>query len=99
METNQQPEVEMTPEQMAEQKEKMLAFYKESVPYLTAQLDYEKLLCEIDEVRFKRSSIQYQFAMMMNPSQEESNEETGSDDDIDNNPDIPEQGKRKLKRG
>lgn len=100
METNQQPEMEMTPEQMAEQKERMLAFYKESVPYLTAQLDYEKLLCEIDEVRFKRSSIQYQFAMMMNPAQEENdNEDAGADHDIDNNPNIPEQGKRKLKRG
>ena len=54
----------------------------------------------MDEVRFKRSSIQYQFAMLMNPSQEENDDEnTGADHDIDNNPDIPEQGKRKLKRG
>lgn len=100
METNQQPEMEMTPEQLAEQKEKMLGFYKESMPYLRAQLDYEKLLLEIDETRFKRSNIQYQFAMMMNPPQEENDDEdTGADHDIDNNPNIPEQGKRKLKRG
>jgi len=98
--TNQQPEMEMTPEQLAEQKEKMLEFYRESMPYLKSQLDYEKMLLEIDETRFKRSSIQYQFAMMMNPPQnEEDDEETGSDFDVDNNPNIPEQGKRKLKRG
>jgi hypothetical protein len=30
---------------------------------------------------------------------EEDDEETGSDFDVDNNPNIPEQGKRKLKRG
>jgi hypothetical protein len=101
METkNQQPEMEMTPEQLAEQKEKMLEFYRESMPYLRAQLDYEKLLLEIDETRFKRSNIQYQYAMMMNPSQEEDDDEDmGLDHDIDNNPNIPEQGKRKLKRG
>jgi hypothetical protein len=99
METTNQQEVEMTPEQLEEQKERMFNFYKESLPYLKAQLEYEQLLVQIDEARFKRSSIQYQFAMMMNPPQEEGNEETGSDHDIDNNPDIPEQGKRKLKRG
>lgn len=100
METNQQPEMEMTPEQLAEQKERMLEFYRESMPYLRAQLDYEKLLLEIDETRFKRSSIQYQFAMMVNPPQEENeDEDTDADHDIDNNPNIPEQGKRKLKRG
>jgi hypothetical protein len=100
METNQQPEMEMTPEQLAEQKEKMLEFYRESMPYLRAQLDYEKLLLEIDETRFKRSNIQYQYAMMMNPAQEEDDDEDmGSDQDIDNNPNISEQGKRKLKRG
>ena len=92
---NQQPEQELTAEQLAEQKENMLRFYTESLPYLNAQLVYEELLVKIDEARFKRSSIQYQFAMMMNPPQEE---ETGSDHDVDNAPNIPEQGNRKLKR-
>jgi hypothetical protein len=97
--TNQQPEMEMTPEQLAEQKEKMLEFYRESMPYLRAQLDYEKMLLEIDETRFKRSSIQYQFAMMMNPQDKEELEESddlaGSDFDVDN---ANNTSKRKLKR-
>mgnify|MGYP006294759291 CR=1 FL=1 len=92
METvNQQPEMEMSPEQLAEQKERMLEFYKDSLPYLTAQLEYEKLLMQIDEVRFKRSSIQYQFAMLMNPPQEEDNEEESTE--------PVKSESRKLKRG
>ena len=93
--TNQKPEQELTAEQLAEQKENMLTFYTESLPYLNAQLAYEELLLKIDEARFKRSNIAYQFAMMMNPPQDE---ETGSDHDVDNTPNIPEQGSRKLKR-
>jgi hypothetical protein len=90
--TNQQPEMEMTPEQLEEQKEKMLEFYRNSMPYLKAQLDYEKMLLEIDETRFKRSSIQYQFAMMMNPPQEE------GDDQEESSEPTKSEG-RKLKRG
>ena len=98
--TNQQPEMEMSAEKLEEQKEIMLEFYKNSMPYLNAQLEYEKLLLQIDETRFKRSSIQYQFAMMMNPqSQEEEDvEKSGSDFDIDKS-NTSEQNKRKLKRG
>ena len=54
-----QQEQHMTAEQLAERKQEMLTFYKESVPYLEAQLKYEQLLLEIDEARFKRSSIGY----------------------------------------
>jgi hypothetical protein len=89
--TNQQPEMEMTPEQLEEQKEKMFEFYKSSMPYLRAQLEYEQMLLSIDEVRFKRSSIQYQFASMMaNPSEEDDQEEESEP--------VKSEG-RKLKRG
>ena len=89
--TNQQPEMEMTPEQLEEQKEKMLEFYRNSMPYLKAQLEYEQMLLSIDETRFKRSNIQYQFAMMMNPPQEEDNQEETSE--------FTKAEGRKLKRG
>lgn len=92
---NQQPEQELTAEQLSEQKENMLKFYTESLPYLNAQLAYEELLVKIDEARFRRSGIAYQFAMMMNPPEAEA---TGSDLDVDTTPNIPEQGSRKLKR-
>ena len=51
----------------------------------------------IDEARFKRNSIQMQWAMMMQAQQEQ--EPEGDDSDIDNDPNIPEQGKKKLRKG
>ncbi len=94
-----QQEKEMTAEELAAQKEQMLKFYTESLPYLEAQLKYEEVLMKIDETRFKRTSIQMQYAMMMNAQNEIEEEEEGSDNDIDNEPLVPEQGKRKLRKG
>lgn len=88
-ENQHQEEVELTAEELAERKADMFKFYTESIPYLTAQLEYEKVLCEIDEARFKRTSINYQLAMMMNPPTEGEGE-----DDLD--APSPEQ-ERKLK--
>jgi hypothetical protein len=90
----QEPEVELTAEELAVRKEEMLKFYTESLPYLKAQAEYEKTLCEIDEARFKRTTIQYQYAMFM---QQQEEQPEGADNDIDNSPEIPEQG-RKLKK-
>ena len=62
----------LTAEQMYQKKEEMINFYKDSMPYLEAQHSYEEMLCKIDEVRFKRANIQYQFAMMnAGPEEEE----------------------------
>lgn len=62
----------LTAEQMHQKKEEMINFYKDSMPYLQAQHAYEEMLCKIDEVRFKRANIQYQFAMMnAGPEEEE----------------------------
>jgi len=92
-----QQEREFTAEELAAQKEQMFQFYTESLPYLEAQLKYEDLLMRIDEARFKRNSIQMQWAMMMQAQQEQ--EPEGDDSDIDNDPNIPEQGKKKLRKG
>ena len=81
---------DLTADQLAEQKEKMLTFYKESIPYLTAQYEYEEILLKIDEARFKRSSIAYQFAMM---TQNSENPETPEVEDMD----INSEPVRKLK--
>lgn len=94
-----QQEREMTAEQLAAHKEEMLKFYTESLPYLEAQHKYEEVLMKIDEVRFKRTSIQMQYAMMAQAQQEAEAENEGSDQDIDNEPNLPEQGKRKLRKG
>jgi len=56
---------------LAAKKEEMLQFYKESMPYLEAQFEYEKMLSEIDEMRLKRTQIQMAYAQMMAPPEEE----------------------------
>jgi hypothetical protein len=65
-----QQERELTAEELAVQKEQMLQFYTESLPYLEAQLKYEQTLLAIDEARFKRTNIQMQYAMMAQAQQE-----------------------------
>jgi len=78
----------LSPEELATKKEEMLQFYKESMPYLEAQLKYEKMLSEIDEMRLKRTQIQMAYAQMMAPPEE--------DDDTMPQPEESSK-KRKLK--
>ena len=63
----------LSPEELTAKKEEMLQFYKESMPYLEAQFEYEKMLSEIDEMRLKRTQIQMAYAQMMAPPEEEEN--------------------------
>ena len=72
----QEQELDLTPEQLTERKEQMLSFYTESLPYLEAQLKYESLLTSIDEIRFKRTNIQMQYAMLASEMQEGPEEKT-----------------------
>ena len=65
-----QQEQELTAEELTARKEEMLKFYTDSVPYLEAQLQYESLLTQIEELRFKRTNIQFQYAMMMDSQKE-----------------------------
>lgn len=92
-----QQEKEFTAEELAAQKEQMLQFYTESLPYLEAQLRYEQTLAGIDEARFKRTNIQMQYAMLMQAQQEQESEDEGTD--ADNKSETPTPGKRKLRKG
>ena len=78
----------LSPEELASKKEEMLKFYKDSMPYLQAQFDYEELLSQIDEMRLKRTQIQMAYAQMMAPPEE--------DDDTMPQPEKSSK-KRKLK--
>tara|TARA_Y100000592_G_scaffold48192_2_gene76384 strand:- start:7879 stop:8163 length:285 start_codon:yes stop_codon:yes gene_type:complete len=60
----------LSPEELKAKKEEMLKFYKESMPYLEAQFEYEKMLSEIDEMRLKRTQIQMAYAQMMAPPED-----------------------------
>lgn len=72
---NQQTEEQMSAEELTARKEELFKFYTDSMPYINAQYEYEKKLMELDEVRFKRTQIQIQMAMMMNPEIGEQHEE------------------------
>jgi hypothetical protein len=91
-----QQDKEFTAEELAAQKEQMLQFYTESLPYLEAQAKYEDVLLKIEEARFKRTSIQMQYAMMAQAQQEA--EEDDEKEELD--PPVSEgPAKRKLRKG
>jgi len=71
---NQHNDDQLTAEELAQKKADMLEFYTDSLTYLDAQLVYEQKLLAIDEARFKRMSLQMQYAMMMNEAKEAGNE-------------------------
>jgi hypothetical protein len=77
---------QMTPEEMETKKKEMLEFYKESMPYLEAQFNYEKILADIDEVRLKRTQIQMQFAML------------AQQEDMQEEPEMPEAPVKPIKK-
>lgn len=96
---NQQQDQNLTPEELALRKEEMLKFYTESLPYLEAQYKYEDMLMKLDEVRFKRTSIQMQFAMMMQgPGSEEEEEEEETDSPVNPGTENVQPKSRKLKK-
>ena len=64
-------ERELTHEELQERKEEMKKFYDDSLPYLESQSKYEKFLTEIEEARFKRATIQIQWANIMAAQQEQ----------------------------
>ena len=83
----------LSAEELDARKEEMKRFYDESVPYLESQLKYEKLLTDVEEARFKRANLQYQWQMMMASTQPPE----GSDEDIEK-PSAPAQDKKTTKR-
>jgi hypothetical protein len=96
MSKNQQESSEaatMTPEQMAEFREKAIKHYKKEIDFLQAQCDYEKLLADIEEHRARKlSALAHQ--MQFYPSErEEADQETAPPA-----PEAPAPKKRVQKR-
>ena len=92
---------DLTPEQLEARREEMKEFYEKSLPYLESQSKYEKLLTEIEEARYKRASMQIQYATMVAATQhqEEYDEEDGpTQEQVKPVAQAPAAGK-KLKRG
>ena len=98
--SNQHEEQELTQEELAARKEEMKAFYDDSLPYLESQSKYEKFLTEIEEARFKRATIQMQWANIMAAQQEQ--DTSDREDDKEDEKETAEQptptAERKLKK-
>ena len=98
---NQQMNEDLSPEQLEARRDEMKDFYEKSLPYLEAQSKYERLLTEVEEARYKRATMQIQYATMMAATQQQQEEE---DEDLENQkqplptPEAPAAGK-KLRRG
>lgn len=63
--------VELTPEQIELRKKELLNYYKNQISILTPQLEFETLMANIEEQRFKRASIMMRHAQMMAGPEEE----------------------------
>jgi hypothetical protein len=70
MENNQQ----MSAEELDKKKKEMLKYYKDSLPYLKAQIEYEEALANLDEIRLKRVRLQHEFAYLTQAPESESEE-------------------------
>ena len=68
-------QVELTPEEIKERKEKLLNYYQEQIEFLTKQLEYETLLTNVEEQRAKRIQMQAAIASFLSPESEEEVEE------------------------
>tara|TARA_R110002020_G_scaffold473877_2_gene703830 strand:- start:1212 stop:1481 length:270 start_codon:yes stop_codon:yes gene_type:complete len=59
------PEENLTAEELESRKEEMKSFYDDAIPYLESQLKYESLLTDVEEARFKRANFQYQWQVLI----------------------------------
>ncbi len=84
----------LSAEELDARKEEMKTFYDESIPYLESQLKYEKLLTDVEEARFKRANLAYQWQMIMAQTQPPED----SDKDVDKATSKPAQDKKPAKR-
>jgi len=54
----QDKEPQLSKEQLAERREEITQFYKDNIPHLTVQAEYEDLLATIDKARAERLQAQ-----------------------------------------
>lgn len=66
---NQHNDEQLSPEQLEARRDEMKHFYEKSIPYLEAQAKYEKLLTEVEQARYQRATMQFQYANMMAAAQ------------------------------
>mgnify|MGYP003146185849 CR=1 FL=1 len=91
------PNENLSPEELEQRKEEMKTFYDQSIPYLESQLKYEELLTNVEEARFKRANFQYQWQMLMAQTQMSEDESEDQEKSV-NKSTSNKSTKKKLKR-
>lgn len=76
-------EENLSPEEIKERRDKITKFYKDHIPHLKVQQEYEELLTSIEELRAKRLQAQIFMAQAMS-SQEEPSEAAKDFDKVRN---------------
>ena len=76
-ETKSTKEVEVSKEELDKKRKEVTAYYKEHIPSLKAQLQYEELLRDIEKCRAERLQAQMFVANTMAGPPEEANSQTG----------------------
>ncbi len=94
----QQPEEQLTAEQLKARKEEMKAYFEEALPYLEAQHKYEKLLEGISEAKYKRFQWDTQLSMAMYQMQHPEEMETEERYKPETEPAAEAPRERKLKK-
>ena len=64
-------EQEFSPEEIQQQKEELMEFYKSPLPQLEAQFEYETMIADIEEARLRRVMAQARIAQILAPPMEE----------------------------
>jgi|TARA_Y100000385_G_C13024454_1_gene607761 E3 ubiquitin-protein ligase DOA10 len=69
---------QLTKEELASRREEITAFYKDNIPHLTVQAEYEELLATIDKARAER--LQAQIFMAQAAAQQQGAEGPSEDE-------------------
>jgi|TARA_Y100000287_G_C14171356_1_gene330011 hypothetical protein len=72
---------ELSKEEMAQRREEITNFYKDNIPHLTVQAEYEALLCDIEESRAKRMQAQMYLAQAFAAQKEGNNNVSPNSDE------------------
>jgi hypothetical protein len=62
---------ELSPEEILKMRERMTNHYKEQLPFLILQKDYETTLADIEEARARRMTMTLRLVQMSAPPEEE----------------------------
>ena len=86
-----------TPEELKAMRDRMIKYYKDQIPVLKVQAEYEKLLADIDEDRTRRMTMLIRMAQMQAGPPQEDEEESSPESNLEEAPKQPAKGPRKLK--